>query len=188
MKYQPGTVLFEHDRITLFIPAGSPLPQVIHLVVEFGGNAGDMVAYHRDDTTTGVWVPEKEEPKEVLQPFRSSFMGDDNLDEIFEGKNMRPCVPSRYEGWATWTYETATRTGTICSVCKGPQVKSPGGHTCELGHGGADPATCPTCGAAMVSDVYGAHCSKICPAKCSICERLLVQRGQEVCCPHCDPS
>lgn len=39
--------------------------------------------------------------------------------------------------WGAWSYETAPRTGKLCSVCRSPQVQSPGGDICENGHGGA---------------------------------------------------
>jgi hypothetical protein len=175
VKYQPGTVLIEGDRITIFVKSAT-LPRVIHLVVDPGSRAGDipLVTYHRDDTTTGVWVPDTEEPPQRptrsqpeypnagFRPHRGPYCGDDNIDEMFELSHEQgaPLANARL----VWSYETAIRTGTLCSVCYRPQVQSPGGNTCENLHGGADPATC------------------------GICERYIVLRGSEVCCPHCDPG
>lgn len=34
----------------------------------------------------------------------------------------------------------AKLSGTICSVCKEPQIETPSGVTCKNGHGGANPA------------------------------------------------
>lgn len=37
--------------------------------------------------------------------------------------------------------ESLLETGTLCSICRRPQLHSPGGVTCESGHGGAPPLT-----------------------------------------------
>jgi len=61
---------------------------------------------------------------------------DVNVTGLIIGNGYRhaPHGPPVDDDW----FANAPRTGKLCSVCRGPQVSTPSGDTCENGHGGAD--------------------------------------------------
>jgi hypothetical protein len=56
------------------------------------------------------------------------------LDELFVDATQ-----SVADDIEAWSVATAEPTGTRCSVCGEPQLRSPSGDTCRNGHGGAPP-------------------------------------------------
>jgi hypothetical protein len=80
------------------------------------------------------------------------------LEKTIEDLNAMlhtPTPPEPLEvkrAWDAWRYETAKRLGTLCSVCRTPQVESPGGTVCQNGHGGADPMSTEEVPAGFIGD------------------------------------
>lgn len=123
------------------VPIVAPAPPALTLVPPVPVKAPESIlATPLSNPATPPVVPAPvvpAAPKEKVRKPRAITRRKDESDAVFalRSKEYQEAMAA-YEH-ARWKPSVALQTGTVCSVCRAPQLQSPGGVTCKNGHGGA---------------------------------------------------